>query len=194
MGTSHIFLDMSASSRQVVVYLTRQCVFDLLFTSHCCFASHVIIFKCYKWFTTSLSFHMLFPCRCARLSPPIPPGLGIRSFTHRSFAHSLISIKSNERLRAIRLDRSRQMSNHEGIAQRKWATASELLRLLKTNERPWAIRSGRSPKMSAVSESLRSLTKNERPWVILSCRSEKMSDREQIAQVTHQKWVNCSFF
>ena len=50
-------------------------------------------------------------------------GLGIRSFAHRSFAHLLISLKSNERL--------------------------------------WAIRSGRSEEMSDVSESLISLTKNE---------------------------------
>ena len=43
-------------------------------------------------------------------------------------------------------DRSRQMSDRERIdqvTQRKWATVSELLRLLKTNEQPWAIRSGR---------------------------------------------------
>ena len=44
--------------------------------------------------------------------------------------------------------------------------------------------------MSDVSESLISLTKNERPWAIRSGRSEEMSDREQIAQVAHQKWAN----
>ena len=54
----------------------------------------------------------------------------------------------------------------------------------------WVNRSGRSPKMSDVSESLRSLTKNERPWAIRSGRSEEMSNREQIAQVSHQKWTN----
>ena len=48
------------------------------------------------------------------------------------------------------------------IAQDKWATVSESLRSLKTNERPWAIRSGRSEEMSDVSKSLISLTKNER--------------------------------
>ena len=56
------------------------------------------------------------------------------------------------------------MSDHEQIAQvaqRKWATVSESLRSLKTNERPWAIRSGCSEEMSDVSESLISLTKNE---------------------------------
>ena len=35
----------------------------------------------------------------------------------RSFAHLLISLKSNQQLRAIRLDRSRQMSDRERIAQ-----------------------------------------------------------------------------
>ena len=39
---------------------------------------------------------------------------------------------------------------------------SESLRSLTKNERPWAIRSGRSEEMSDVSESLISLTKNER--------------------------------
>ena len=34
------------------------------------------------------------------------------------------------------------------------------------------------------------LTKNEGPWAIRSGRSEEMSDREWIAQVAHQKWVN----
>ena len=74
-------------------------------------------------------------------------GLGIRSFTHRSFAHSLILLKSNELLWAIRSDRSRQMSNCERIAQvaqDKWATVSESLRSLMTNEWPWVIHSGRS--------------------------------------------------
>ena len=46
-----------------------------------------------------------------------------RSFAlaHRSFAYSLILLKTNERLWAIRSDRSRQMSDCERIAQRKWA-------------------------------------------------------------------------
>ena len=47
-----------------------------------------------------------------------------------SFAHLLISLKSNERLWAIRSDRSRQMSDYERIAQvaqEKWVTMSDLL-------------------------------------------------------------------
>ena len=54
------------------------------------------------------------------------------------FAHSLILLKSNERFWAIRSDRSRQMSDHEQIAQvaqSKWATVSDSLRLLRGNER-----------------------------------------------------------
>ena len=56
----------------------------------------------------------------ALLLVPVPQdalktGLGIRSFAH--FAHSLISLKSNEQLVAIRSDRSRQMSDCEKIAQ-----------------------------------------------------------------------------
>ena len=42
------------------------------------------------------------------------------------------------------------------------SNVSESLRSLTKNERPWAIRSGRSEEMSDVSESLISLTKNER--------------------------------
>ena len=79
-------------------------------------------------------------------APPAPQhapiaqhaGLGIRSFAHRSFAH---------------------------FAQIKWATVSDSLRSLKTNERPWANRSG---------------------------RSEEMSDRERIAQVAQDKWATMS--
>ena len=48
------------------------------------------------------------------------------------------------------------------FAQIKWATARDLLRSLKTNERLPAICSGRSEEMSYVSKSLISLTKNKR--------------------------------
>ena len=44
--------------------------------------------------------------------------------------------------------------------------------------------------VSDVSKSLRSLTNNDQPWAICSGRSPKMSDHERIAQVAHQKWVN----
>ena len=45
----------------------------------------------------------------------------------------------------------------------------------------------RSFLVSEVSEWLWSLRTNERPWAICSGRSEGMSDREQIAQVAWQK-------
>ena len=76
------------------------------------------------------------------------------------------------------------------FAQIKWATVSNLLRSLKTNERPWANCSGRSEEMSnheqiaqvaqrkwaTVSKSLRSLKTNQQPWAHRSGRSEKMSE------------------
>ena len=53
------------------------------------------------------------------------------------FAHSLISLNSNERLWVIRSGRSEEMSEREPIAQvaqDKWATMSDSLRLLRGNE------------------------------------------------------------
>ena len=49
------------------------------------------------------------------------------------------------------------------IAQDKWATKSESLRSIKTNERQWAKSSG--------------------------CSWWQMSDREQFAQVAYDKWA-----
>ena len=69
----------------------------------------------------------------------------------RSFDHSLILLKSIERLWAIRSDCSRQMSDCEWIAQvaqDKWAIVSKSLKSLMTNEQLWAIRSGGSWLMS----------------------------------------------
>ena len=60
------------------------------------------------------------------------------------FAHSLITHSLIAHLLILSF-RSNQMSDCERfaqIAQDKWATVSESLRSLKTNERPWAIRSG----------------------------------------------------
>ena len=90
----------------------------------------------------------------------------------------------------IHLFCSNQMSDCERfdqIAQDKWATVCKSLRLLKTNERLWANRSGRSPKMSELlvflSESLiisffckkiaiRSENRwaNSQPWPILNTK------------------------
>ena len=64
---------------------------------------------------------------------------------------------------------------------------SESLISLTKNERPWAIRSGRSEEMSDVSESFISLTKNERPWAIRSGCSEEMSDVRSKSLIFGQK-------
>ena len=67
---------------------------------------------------------------------------------HLLIAHSL-----------IRSFRSNKMSNCERfaqIAQDKWATVSESLRLLKTNERPWAFRTGRSEEMRNLLKNFKS--------------------------------------
>ena len=72
------------------------------------------------------------------------------------FAHSLIAHS------LIRSFRSLRICSFAPFAQMKWATVSNSLRSLKTNERPRAICSGRSEEMSDVSKSLISLAKNER--------------------------------
>ena len=138
--------------------------------------------------------------------PALRPGLGIRSFAHRLFAHLLRSLKSNEQLWAIR---SGQRSNCEPIAQvthEKWATVSDSLRSLMLNEQnskkskikffgtffvclkkqviahslffnEWCERIAQAAhqKWATMSDSLRSNTKNERPWAIRSGRSPKIS-------------------
>ena len=58
-------------------------------------------------------------------------------------------------------DRIPHPAKHAQIAQDKWAAVSKSLRLLRGNERSWAIHSDHSEEMSDVSESLISLTKNE---------------------------------
>ena len=77
------------------------------------------------------------------------------------------------------LNRSSLIHSFTHFAQIKWATVSDLLRLLKKNERPWVNRSGGSEEMSDVSDSLRSLRGNEQ------C--------EWIAHFAHQKWANERF-
>ena len=90
--------------------------------------------------TKTAMFVLLFCLYCSVNNA----GLGMRSFAHRSFTHLL-----------IRSFRSNPMSDCE-----------QSLRLLKTNERSWANRSG---------------------------RSRQMSDREQFAQVAQSKWANERF-
>ena len=68
----------------------------------------------------------------------IYPGLGIRSFPHRSVAHLLRSLKTNEQPWANRSGRSEEMSEREWISQvtqDKWGTVSDLRRSLRGNKR-----------------------------------------------------------
>ena len=115
--------------------------------------------------------------------------------------------------------RSNQMSDCERFAQitqDKLATVKELLRLLRGNEQPWAILSGRSEEMSEWAiRSKKFWLKNLKSCFsmiykrfkkkllkkLANCsfsfissflvsdvsESEEMSDQEQIAQVAHQK-------
>ena len=108
---------------------------------------------------------------------------GICSFTHFThFTHfnratvsdSLRSLKTNERLWANRSGRSRQMSNHEQIAQvahDSWATVSNLLRW-------WGMWVNRSPKWAM--------------WANCSGRLQKMSNHKRFAQVAYQTWATMS--
>ena len=104
---------------------------------------------------------------CSNPCPLVSSRLGIHSFAHCPFAHSLRSLKSNERLWVLHWYCSGQMRDCERIAQVahvKRATLSKSLRSLIL-----------SFLTSDVSESLRLLNKNE--WC------------EQVSQVAHQKWV-----
>ena len=93
------------------------------------------------------------------------------------------------------------MSDCEWFAQMtqdKWANVSESLRWLRGNERPWAIRSGRSKEISDVSESLISLTKNEQmsesliflsKLLIRSFFDKKRAILSEIKWANSQPWV-----
>ena len=71
------------------------------------------------------------------------------------------------------LIRSSLIRSFAHFAQIKWATVSDLLRLLKTNERPWANSSEEMSKVAqdkwaTVSDSLRLLTEKMSKWAICS--------------------------
>ena len=101
-----------------------------------------------------------------------------------SFAHLLNLLKllkTNERLWANPLGRSRQMSNHERftqVAHDKWV-----------NEWFGQIAQVTHQKWVNMCDSLRSLTKNKRPWVNRSGPSTNMSERANRSFF----WANCSF-
>ena len=67
-------------------------------------------------------------------------------------------------------------------AQDKWATVSELLRLLRRNERPWANRSGRSRQMS-YHERFAQVAQRIAHFLFFG------EGCEWITQVAHQKWA-----
>ena len=97
----------------------------------------------------------------------------ISSFLVSDVSESLISLKSNERLWAIRSDCSRQMSDRQRIAQvaqRKWAIVSESLRSLTKNEQ--------------MSESLIFLSKS----LICSFLGKKQAIRSEIRWANSQPW------
>ena len=79
-----------------------------------------------------------------------------------------------------------------GLGIRSFAHCSfaHLLILLKSNELSDC---ERFSQIATMSESLRSLKKNVRPLANPSGYSWQMSDREQLAQVAHDKWVNERF-
>ena len=105
-------------------------------------------------------------------------------FAHSLMDHSLIAHS------LICSFRSNQMSDCElfaQIAQDKYATVSESLRSHKTNERPWANRSGRSWKMSDHERFAQ--VAHDKFWFYLGFFIKKNERFEQIAQVPHQKWA-----
>ena len=128
--------------------------------------------------------------------------MGIRSFTHCS-DHS---------------DQMRDCERFAHIAQDQWATVRKLLRSLMTNEWRWAIRLSRewaNPSFFkqithfSFAHKKRAICKKiwqKSYFLVCFCsffvslkktiRSFPFFDErcEQIAQVAHQKWANCSFF
>ena len=81
------------------------------------------------------------------------------------------------------------------FAQIKWATVSDSLRLLKTNEHPWANRSGCSEEMSDRERFAQILFY----YVLFKVLDKKIRKNEQIAHFRSfplfwlAMWVNCSF-
>ena len=107
------------------------------------------------------------------------------------------SLKSNERLWAIRSDHSRQMSNREQITHKKWAKKFWLKKskifflvcftyvfLLKK----WVIRS--FPLFGERCERIAQVAHQKwAMWENRSGYSPKMSDHEPFAQVAQRKWA-----
>ena len=77
----------------------------------------------------------------------------------------------------IRSDRSDQMT--------QWATVSDSLRSLRTNEQLWANRSGRSCQKSDCEQIAQVAHQKWAMWANRSSCSPKMSDHVRIAQIAH---------
>ena len=125
-----------------------------LITSNLTIFQHIMFDVCFLQIFTKISFLFLFFCLRGRL-PSLPRDFTVYrvtlpvlrffhcerfrgwEFTHSLIANSLISLRSNERLWAIRSDHSRKMSDREWIGQ-----------VAQDNEQSWANRSGCSWQMS----------------------------------------------
>ena len=96
-------------------------------------------------------------------------GLGIHSFAHRSLAHSLILLKTNEWLWAIPSD----------------PDLSKLLKSLRRNDWPWANRSDRSEEMS---DRERIAQAAQDKWAILSYWLRSLRGNERMSNSLKKFW------
>ena len=122
------------------------------------------------------------------------PGKQGWELAHSFIAHLLILLKSNERLWAIRSDRSRLISDREGIAQvaqRKCTTVSESLRPLRGNEQPWGNRSGQSEEISDC-ERIAQITQDK--WATLSNSLRSLRGNERLSDSLKKIWLYTHFF
>ena len=72
----------------------------------------------------------------------------------------------------------------------KWATKSDSLRSLKTNEWPWANHSGHSEEMSDC-EQIAQVAQEK--WATVSDSLRLLRRNERFAQVAQKKWANERF-
>ena len=113
---------------------------------------------------------------------------------------SLRSLRGTERLWANGSGRSRQMSNRERFAQvthDKWVNKQFAQKIWLKNLKSYFVVCFVYVGFFIIKNErfAHFLCFGEQPWAIRSGRSEEISDREQIAQVAHQKlaneWIAC---
>ena len=85
---------------------------------------------------------------------------------------------------------SLSLTKNERFAQKKFGKKSYFLNVFYSSLEVKKKKKFCSFLLSKVSKSPRLLRTNERLWAICSGHPEGMSDCEQIGQVTHQKWAN----